>query len=323
MTSNKFTLGHSHKPFYHLRASIFLCNWQKGDPDMDEIFLGGTCGNHPWRPPFIANLVAKGVPATCLFNPVMPNWTEEAQKREDEVKATAKILFFHLGNPLEEQRSPHSMYSLVQLVDSVYNVTKKTRVHFDLSFLDKKTAKSLGKIARDIEIRFPGTVKQSWGEFVSDIASLWQANHQLLAFLAGTSGNNDWRVNLKSDLKARGVATDRFFDPTVPSGSWNEGIQKLEDQMRRASDHEFFFIGNPMEYRSMASQISPYSIVEAYMGLHDNSRRIMICFDYSYWEGHALNVMRKFEQDVRGWFPFAWIASSLEEAEKMIVERMR
>ena len=193
---------------------------------------------------------------------------------------------------------------------------------FDTAFLDKGTAKSIAKISKDIEQQFPGTVRMGWTDFVGETAQLWNSNRSMLAFLGGTSGNNQWRDRFLSDLRARGVATDRFFDPVVAPGTWNQGVQKLEDQMRAACDTEIFFIGNPMEERTKATQVSPYSMVEAYMALYSDSDRAMLCFDYAAWEEHALDTMRKLEKDVRRRFPGAMIAGSLKEAEDMLVQRL-
>lgn len=54
----------------------------------DRIFLGGTCNNSTWRERLIKDLK---VP---YFNPVVDDWTEEDQKREDEQRKTAKFVLF-------------------------------------------------------------------------------------------------------------------------------------------------------------------------------------------------------------------------------------
>ena len=287
-----------------------------------NVFLGGTCGNYPWRIEFIENLVRRGVPSSALFNPVLPpdqSWTEADKEREDEAKRTARYLMFHLGNPKEPDRSPHSMYSLVQLVQSAFKVDRDTRAFFDLSLLDERTARNIKAIAGDVERRFPGTVLGSWQDFVDSIAKLWASKRDMCAFLGGTCGNNLWRKRLLLQLAARGVDTRGFFDPRVVPGAWDWNIERLEDQVRRISDSEFYYIGDPMEKRAINDQISPYSVVEALFALYTDLERAVICFDYSEWEGESLQTMTKFEADIRRDFPMAKIFSTLANAEDWIV----
>lgn len=55
---------------------------------MKEIFLGGTCNNSDWRNSIIPLL-------KCLFfNPVVDNWTEEAQELEKQKRETCDIVLY-------------------------------------------------------------------------------------------------------------------------------------------------------------------------------------------------------------------------------------
>ncbi len=51
----------------------------------------------------IPALIARGIPDEILFNPVVSEWDQATQQREDEVKAKAAYLLFYLGNPRTDQ----------------------------------------------------------------------------------------------------------------------------------------------------------------------------------------------------------------------------
>lgn len=287
------------------------------------VFLGGTCGNNPWREAFIERLLARGVTEDKIFNPVAPRgqWDEAFQAREDAAKRDLSLQMYLIANPRED-RTEQSPYGLIQLVDSVFEVRTVTLAFFSTEFQDPKTVKALTKLMKDLEARAPGTIRTSWDDFVTTAASVWTRKQDMLAFLAGTSGNNPWRARLLNDLRARGVTTDRFFDPTVPAGTWNDGVQYLEDQMRKAANVELFYFGDPMEDRPKVNLVPTYSVVEAYTALFVDSERTVICFDHSEWEGHTLKAMRKFEADIRARFPNAMIASDLPQAEELLAARL-
>lgn len=67
---------------------------------MKLMFLGGTCGNNNWRESFIENLVYHGVTRECLFNPVVKDWTREAQEEEERAKKVATHHLYFLADPM-------------------------------------------------------------------------------------------------------------------------------------------------------------------------------------------------------------------------------
>lgn len=286
-----------------------------------EVFLGGTCGRNEWRPGFIERLAARGVSHDLLFNPVVPDWTPECQAIEERAKAEARYVLFHIANPKEEGRAPHSFYSLVQAVQSVFDVRKTTRILFDYGFLEKRTRRSLEAVAKEIARRSPASVVANWVDLVDSVADLWRNDRTMRVFLGGTCGNNPWREKLLEQLSARRVGTAGFFNPMVRAGGWNADIQFLEDQHRNSCDHEVFFIGDPMEHRSGDDQISPYSMAEALVALHADPDRTMVTFDYTDLVGHGLDATKKFEMDIRKAFPSAKIFSSLGAAEEWLAMR--
>mgnify|MGYP003554776529 FL=1 len=118
------------------------------------LFLGGTCGNNNWRIGFIASLIALGVSAGNLFNPVVPNWNDEAQAKEDAAKTEAKYMLYYLANPGEENNTVSS-YSLVEAVMNLYDAPNRTVVVFDTTGQPPHVVKAMTKSYKDLVKRFP------------------------------------------------------------------------------------------------------------------------------------------------------------------------
>jgi len=122
-----------------------------------RIFLGGTCGNNNWREPFTETLVSQGVPRDIIFNPVVKDWNEEAQKREEEEKAKALAHFYYVGDPKVPGLGV-GVYSLVELTMALYDHPDETVVVIDLSDLrgiNPHSLKSLMQTERVLRVRFP------------------------------------------------------------------------------------------------------------------------------------------------------------------------
>jgi hypothetical protein len=129
---------------------------------MQMVFLGGTAGNpadpayNRWREDrVIPVLCAVGIPADCLFNPVVTDWNSEAQRREDEIKSDPNTFMLYVITNPRTSGSEVSAYSLVELVIALYDEPKRTVVAFDTSELSPNTAKALTKAISDLRKRFP------------------------------------------------------------------------------------------------------------------------------------------------------------------------
>lgn len=88
---------------------------------MINIFLGGTCANNNWREEFTAALVAAGIPAETIYNPVLPPgvpWTQADADREHENKAAAKFNLFYIADPKQEGNT-FSAYSTCEAIMGV------------------------------------------------------------------------------------------------------------------------------------------------------------------------------------------------------------
>lgn len=119
-----------------------------------EVFLGGTCGGNNWREGFIAKLVACGVPASALFNPVVKDWNAEAQAREEKSKAEADILVFYIADPKTPGISI-SAYSLVEATMALYDKAARAYVIFDAAGMDGHAAKVMKQTQNVLKTRFP------------------------------------------------------------------------------------------------------------------------------------------------------------------------
>ncbi|MEK7641651.1 MAG: nucleoside 2-deoxyribosyltransferase domain-containing protein [Patescibacteria group bacterium] len=121
------------------------------------VFLGGTCGNNNWRDGLIARLTARGVSADSLFNPVVPDWNEAAQQREDQAKKDAAFNLFYLGDPGQADNRC-SFYSLLEATMGLYDHSERTVVVFDTTGMPKHVEKANIKACKDLKARFPGAL---------------------------------------------------------------------------------------------------------------------------------------------------------------------
>ena len=99
------------------------------------VFLGGTCNDSTWREELIPQL------SINYFNPVVPDWNEEAYKRELEARENSEFCLYVLTPKMT------GVYSIAEVVDDSNKRPEKTVFCFlekdgDLEF-DKHQLKSL------------------------------------------------------------------------------------------------------------------------------------------------------------------------------------
>lgn len=103
--------------------------------DNKRIFLGGTCANTTWREELIPELTKIGF---NYFNPVVDDWTPEAQKNEEyEKENSCKI---HLYVITKEMKG---VFSIAEVIDSVYQPGIKTILQVIPEGFDSFQIKSL------------------------------------------------------------------------------------------------------------------------------------------------------------------------------------
>jgi hypothetical protein len=120
-----------------------------------QVFLGGTAGDNHWREEVvIPQLKARGVPEGLLFNPIVSDWNEEVQAREDEVKRTARYMLFVISNPMTPGNEV-SAYSLIEAVMALYDDYSRTVVALDTTGMSPHVVKAMKKGFKDLRNRFP------------------------------------------------------------------------------------------------------------------------------------------------------------------------
>lgn len=118
------------------------------------VFMGGTVGNNQWRNVVLEQLATRGIDLSQLFNPVVPEWTQESQAREEEVKKQATHLLYFIGSPMLED-STLSAYSMVEATMSLYDHPKKTVIVFDNTGISGLALKSMQQAELVLTTRFP------------------------------------------------------------------------------------------------------------------------------------------------------------------------
>lgn len=98
----------------------------------DRIFLGGTCNNSTWRDQLMPMVNAS------MFNPVVDDWTPECQQIEVEEKENKCNIHFYCIT-----KEMVGVFSIAEVMDSVYNKQKKTILQVIPDGFDKRQLKSL------------------------------------------------------------------------------------------------------------------------------------------------------------------------------------
>lgn len=119
------------------------------------VFLGGTAGGNPWRDGFIEALVGRGASRDAFFNPVVADWNEGAQRREEAAKAEASHLVFYIADP-NQHGNPLSAYSMVEATMALYDKAERTVVVFDSDGMTGHPLKAMNQTLRVLKARFPG-----------------------------------------------------------------------------------------------------------------------------------------------------------------------
>lgn len=112
-----------------------------------SVFLGGTCGDSKWRDA-LAEKLQTNVDA---FNPVVADWNEEAQKREDAHKANDDVNLFVIT---PATNSPYSLFEIALCVG-------EDKDRLVVAFLDEDNGrvhephmqKAVNKIKKDLTKR--------------------------------------------------------------------------------------------------------------------------------------------------------------------------
>ena len=118
------------------------------------VFLGGTAANNPWREQLTTNLIRRGISPHVLFNPVVPDWNEEAQAREETAKADATHHVYYIADPMQPD-NPLSAYSMVEATMALYDQPNTAVVVFDTVGMEGHPLKAMKQCAKVLRRRFP------------------------------------------------------------------------------------------------------------------------------------------------------------------------
>ncbi len=111
-----------------------------------KVFLGGTCNGSQWREVIMPMLSEAKID---YFNPVVEDWTKEAQIKEEEEKAKAAIRLYVLTPKMS------GVFSIAELVDDSNKYPNKTIClnieHDDGSIYEPHQYKSITAVLKMVE----------------------------------------------------------------------------------------------------------------------------------------------------------------------------
>src|SRR3989344_3965423 len=139
-----------------------------------------------------------------------------------------------------------------------------------------------------------------------------------VVFLGGTCGANQWRKGFIERLVARGIPSERLFDPVVEH--WDAAAQQREDAMKAdPAVTILYYLGDPGEE---GNRLSYYSLLEATMGLYDAPARTAVVFDSTGMPPRITKSNNKACADLKKRFPQAPIFDSLTDAEGWVAHQV-
>lgn len=139
-----------------------------------KVFMGGTCNESTWREDFVKKFEAKRNECKVynfkFFNPVVEDWDEEAQRKEDYEKRTSDYWIFCITPKMT------GVYSIAEVMIKLFNVPRRTI----FCVLDEDGGK-----------KFPEFMKRSMNKIVSDIQKMGYAVYRSLDEMVNSFINID------------------------------------------------------------------------------------------------------------------------------------
>ena len=124
---------------------------------MPKVFLGGTCNESTWRDELIKELKIE------YFNPVVPDWNEEAYKEELRQREICDYLLYVITPKMT------GVYSIAEVIDDSNKHPERTiflfKVEDDGKRFNAGQIRSLDKVGRMVE-RNGGKFMQSFSELI-------------------------------------------------------------------------------------------------------------------------------------------------------------
>jgi len=191
---------------------------------MPKVFLGGTRNNTTWR-----EKVIDGIEGYIdYYNPIVEDWTPECKAEEDRQKdEECNIHVYVITSAMT------GVYSIAEIIDSVYNVDKKTFmcvIHEGFEDGQLKSLDAVGEI-----------VKKKGGVFLTNIDDLIdKLRYEATLTLKSNTEESRWRTEVvfryKYDMNIRLGEYSNVFIRT-------DGTVKSIDEMVEYSDEVTSFTG--------------------------------------------------------------------------------
>lgn len=108
---------------------------------MNKIFLGGTCNNSTWRDKLEQKVT------TPMFNPIVEDWTEEAQEIEKQEKEECNIHLYVITHLMT------GVFSIAEVIDSVHDKSKTTILQVMPRGFKEFQLKSLDAVIELVQLR--------------------------------------------------------------------------------------------------------------------------------------------------------------------------
>ena len=132
--------------------------------DNPVVFLGGTCNDDMWRDVVMDGLAERNVP---YFNPVVDDWNEEAQKKEDEIKNKPDtIQLFVITSKMT------GVFSIAEVVAAAYTDDQRTVFGVCREGFTESQLKSLDAVLKLVGDRGAITARGSRDFVLSSVASM-------------------------------------------------------------------------------------------------------------------------------------------------------
>lgn len=148
-----------------------------------KVFLGGTCNESIWRDILIDML--KDYKGIDLFNPVVPDWTPECQKREIYERKISQVVVYTITPEMT------GFYSIAEVVDDSNKKPESTILCIlnDWEF-NEGQRRSIDAVG-DIVERNGSIVVNSLKELADELIKRYESDNLQLKLEYGWDGSGD------------------------------------------------------------------------------------------------------------------------------------
>lgn len=165
--------------------------------DNPVVFLGGTCNNDPWREKAMEILDQEKVP---YFNPVVEDWNEAAQKREEAIKREpGTIQLYVITSKMT------GVFSIAEVVASVHKDPQRTVLGLCMEGFEEGQWKSLKAVGQLVTNRGGMVCTGKRDAVISGAAHLASSTWRRAQERAKEYGGREKLLTLLRRMKSDGV----------------------------------------------------------------------------------------------------------------------